>query len=320
MDIENFLKLKPPWAYQPCLYIVRQNIPNNNAFRCGLSGGMQFKDSDRVYGADKPGSLSGLLSRMSMYIGFWTNGTKQPYGLIYAALRIKAQLVAKPDQRLGTDYLDNPININQGNQTLVRIRERDFHDVLDSRGLRWDKQRKNELFVPGKKGVVELIAAMRQIKGEQMFVFAKDGFMEDDFYRGGSERRSMVVTNTFQKQMQPRESAFEARAQTITIKLSQKAIEELKSDSPAKFAQLIKIIDIVYKRPPPVAVTSPAPTTIRVPRTQVQNILNGTQQQRANAINHLVERVIEKPIPRVTRSQTKQQNALRRSARLNPGM
>jgi len=311
-----FLKEKPSWAYQPCLYIVKQMFEGNNAYRCGLSGGLQFKDSDRVYGSDRPGSLSGLLSRMSMYMGFWT----PLKGTIYAALRIKAQLVAKPDQRLGTDYLGNAININQANQTLVRIRERDFHDVLDSRGLRWDKQRKNELFVPGKKGVVELIAAMRQIKGEQMFVFAKDGFMEDDFYRGGSERRSMTVTNTFQKQMQPREAAFEARAQTITIKLSQKAIEELKSDSPAKFAQLIKIIDSVYKRPPPVPVTPPAPTTIRVPRTQVQNILNGNAQQRANAINHLVERVIEKPIPRVTRSQTKQQNALRRSARLNPGM
>jgi hypothetical protein len=316
MDIEMFLKEKPSWAYQPCLYIVKQMFEGNNAYRCGLSGGLQFKDSDRVYGSDRPGSLSGLLSRMSMYMGFWT----PLKGTIYAALRIKAQLVAKPDQRLGTDYLGNAININQANQTLVRIRERDFHDVLDSRGLRWDKERRNELFVPGKKGVVELIAAMRQIKGEQMFVFAKDGFMEDDFYRGGSERRSMVVTNTFQKQMQPREAAFEARAQTITIKLSQKAIEELKSDSPAKFAQLIKIIDSVYKRPTPVPATSPAPTTIRVPRTQVQNILNGNAQQRANAINHLVERVIEKPTPRVTRSQTRQQTVLRRSARLNPGM
>ena len=238
MDIEQFLKLKPSWAYQPCLYIVKQMFEGNNAYRCGLSGGLQFKDSDRVYGADKPGSLSGLLSRMSMYMGFWT----PLKGTIYACLRIKAQLVAKPDQRLGSDYLGNPININQGNQTLVRIRERDFHDVLDSRGLRWDKERKNELFVPGKKGVIELIAAMRQVKGEEMYIFSDKGPVEDVFYRGGSERKSMTVINTFQKQMQPREAAFEARAQSITIKLSQKAIEELKADSPAKFAQLIKLI------------------------------------------------------------------------------
>ena len=184
---------------------------------------------------------------MSMHMGFWT----PLKGTIYAALRIKAQLVAKPDQRLGTDYLGNAININQANQTLVRIRERDFHDVLDTRGLRWDKERKNELFVPGKRGVVELIASMRQVKGEEMYVFTEDGYLQDPSYRGGSDRRAMTVIDTFQKQMQPREAAFEARAQTITIKLSQKAIEQLKSESPARFAQLIKVIDAVYKRPPP---------------------------------------------------------------------
>ena len=151
----------------------------NNAYRCGLSGGLQFKDSDRVYGADRPGSLSGLLSRMSMYMGFWT----PLKGTIYAALRIKAQLVAKPDQRLGTDYLGNAININQANQTLLRIRERNFHDVLDSRGLRWDRERKNELFVPGKKGVIELIAAMRQVKGEEMYIFSEDGFLVSAYKR-----------------------------------------------------------------------------------------------------------------------------------------
>ena len=313
MDIELFLKEKPSWAYQPCLYIVKQMFEGNNAYRCGLSGGLQFKDSDRVYGSDRPGSLSGLLSRMSMYMEFWT----PLKGTIYAALRIKAQLVATPDERLGTDYLGNAININQANQTLVRIRERDFHDVLDSRGLRWDKERRNELFVPGKKGVVELIAAMREIKGEQMFVFAKDGFMEDDFYRGGSERRSMTVTNTFQKQMQPREAAFEARAQTITIKLSQKAIEQLKSESPARFAQLIKVIDAVYKRPP--AAPTPPPATIRVPRTQVNNIVNGNPRERAAAVENLVRRVVDAPPERrVTRAMARATPAPRRSARLNP--
>ena len=142
MDINKLLHLKPDWAYQPCLYIVRQEVEGNNAFRCGLSGGLQFKDTDRAYGSDKPGSLSGLLSRMSMYMAFWTNGAPKPYGRIYACLRIKAQLVATSDQRVGEDYLGHAINMSKASQTLVRIRERDFHDLLDSRGLRWDKERK----------------------------------------------------------------------------------------------------------------------------------------------------------------------------------
>ena len=48
MDIDVFLKQKPQWAYQPCLYIVKQMFEGNNAYRCGLSGGLQFKDSDRA--------------------------------------------------------------------------------------------------------------------------------------------------------------------------------------------------------------------------------------------------------------------------------
>ena len=68
-----------------------------------------------------------------MYMGFWTNGAPKPYGRIYAALRIKAQLVATSDQRLGEDFQGNVINVNQASQTLVRIREKDFHNVLDNK-------------------------------------------------------------------------------------------------------------------------------------------------------------------------------------------
>ena len=249
-----------------------------------------------------------------MYMGFWT----PLKGTIYAALRIKAQLVAKPDQRLGTDYLGNVININQANQTLVRIRERDFHDVLDRRGLRWDPERRNELFVPGKRGVIELVAAMRQVKGEEMFVFHEDGFKQDSTYRGGSTRTTSVI-DTFQKQMQPRAAAFEARVPTITIKLSAKAIEQLQLESPARFAQLIKIIDAVYKRSPTPAAPTPPPATIRVPRTQVNNIVNGNAQERAAAVENLVRRVVDAPPERrVTRALARTMTAPRRSARLNP--
>jgi len=46
MDIEVFLKQKPQWAYQPCLYIVKQMFEGNNAYRCGLSGGLQGGGGD----------------------------------------------------------------------------------------------------------------------------------------------------------------------------------------------------------------------------------------------------------------------------------
>ena len=66
----------------------------------------------------------------------------------------------------------------------------------------------------------------------------------------------------------------------------------MKSDSPAKFAQLIKLIDEVYKRPNLTTAKEAPPTTIRVPRTQINDILNGNRQEKANAIDDLVERAI----------------------------
>ena len=319
MDIEKLLSLKPEVFLKPHLYIVKQMFPGNTAYRCGLSGGSLYKGSDRVFGSDAPGTLTGLLSRMTMYQNYWL----PLKGTIYAALTIKEQLVSKPDDRLGTDYLGNPININKANQTLVRVREADFHEVLDQRGLRWHKDRKNELFVPGRKGVDELISAMRQIQGEEMYIFMENSYTTDVFYKGGSYRSATNVTDTFQKQMPPRAAAEEARVQTVTIKLSKKAIEELKSDAPAKFAQLIKIIDEVHKRPltinlpsdtpPPSPPPSPAAETIiRIPRGEIQAILNGNKTQKQKAIENIVDKVVEK---RVTRSQSRAQQP-RRSVRL----
>ena len=53
MDIDTFLQMRPSWAYEPCLYIVKQMFPGNNAFRCGAAGTQLFKNADLVYGADR---------------------------------------------------------------------------------------------------------------------------------------------------------------------------------------------------------------------------------------------------------------------------
>ena len=60
MDIDTFLQLKPAWAYEPCLYVVKQMFPGNNAHRCGATGTQLHKDADLVFGADRSGSLTGL--------------------------------------------------------------------------------------------------------------------------------------------------------------------------------------------------------------------------------------------------------------------
>ena len=275
MDIETFLQLKPTWAYEPCLYIVKQMFPGNNAYRCGAAGTQLFKAADPVYGSDRSGSFTGLLGRMTMYKNYWL----PLEGTLYAALRIKKQLIARPGQRVGVDSFGAQYNIDRGNQTLVLQREAEMHSEMDKRGLRWQKDKKNELFAP-RKSVKELIDAMRTIRGEDMYLFDSETIREDTTYDGGRDRLELVMTQ--KRELPPRAAATEISAPTITLKLSKKAIEELQLLDPVKLAKLVDIIDAVTGRgapqkpqappqnpPPPVPIPQPPPAPPPpVPRTR----------------------------------------------------
>ena len=275
MDIDTFLQMRPSWAYEPCLYIVKQMFPGNNAFRCGAAGTQLFKNADLVYGADRSNSLTGLLGRMTMYRNYWL----PLKGRLYAALRIRKQLVARPGQRVGVDSFGTQYNIDRGNQTLVLQREAEMHSEMDKRGLRWQKDKKNELFAP-RKSVKELIDAMRTIRGEDMYLFDSETIREDTTYDGGRDRLELVMTQ--KRELPPRAAATEISAPTITLKLSKKAIEELQLLDPVKLAKLVDIIDAVTGRgapqkpqapaqnpPPPVPIPQPPPVQPPpVPRTR----------------------------------------------------
>ena len=275
MDIETFLQLKPTWAYEPCLYIVKQMFPGNNAYRCGAAGTQLFKAADPVYGSDRSSSFTGLLGRMTMYKNYWL----PLKGTLYAALRIKKQLIARPGQRVGVDSFGAQYNIDRGNQTLVLQREAEMHSEMDKRGLRWQKDKKNELFAP-RKSVKELIDAMRTIRGEDMYLFDSETIREDTTYDGGRDRLELVMTQ--KRELPPRAAATEISAPTITLKLSKKAIEELQLLDPVKLAKLVDIIDAVTGRgapqkpqapaqnpPPPVPIPQPPPAPPPpVPRTR----------------------------------------------------
>lgn len=275
MDLEKFIKLKPDWAFEPCLYIIEHPATGVDGqqpvFRCGASGTKLYQDSDRVYGADREGSLQGLLSRCRLYQGFWTPLT----GKIYACLRVQRRLVATSSQQTGMDVFGNIFNIHRGNQTLVLAREAEMHAVMDKRGLRWKEDRKNELFVPGALGVKELISAMRTIQGEEMYLFDETSITEDPAYRGG-ESKATNLTNTQARGLPMRQAATEIRAPSITVKLSKKDIETLMEQRPEKFDSLVEIIRAVLKAkkaletpppPPPVTTPPPAPTPVPPPMT-----------------------------------------------------
>ena len=154
-----------------------------------------------------------------------------------------------------------------------------MHSEMDKRGLRWQKDKKNELFAP-RKSVKELIDAMRTIRGEDMYLFDSETIREDTTYDGGRDRLELVMTQ--KRELPPRAAATEISAPTITLKLSKKAIEELQLLDPVKLAKLVDIIDAVTGRgapqkpqapaqnpPPPVPIPQPPPAPPPpVPRTR----------------------------------------------------
>ena len=323
MELEALLKMKPEWAYEPCLYIIKQT-DMINAYRCGLSGSSLHQDIDRVYGSDRSGALTGLLSRMSMYLGFYTPLVPK----IYACLRVKRQLVASQSQRVSTDFAGNVFNVDRGNYTLVRARESLMHDRMDARGLRWKSDKKNELFVP-KKSVEELIAVMRTIPGEEMYIFGEDSITTDDTYRGG-RADDRVKSNTQVRTLPFREAASDLKTPSITLRLSKKAIQQLRDGNPKRYAFLVDLVKTVAglqeagvinklkptpKPPvPPVPKPSPPPTTPPILRASPATIAALTGVASPEAIARAVSEVVAAIPRRVTRSQTKAQP--RRSARI----
>ena len=231
MDIEKFLELRPEWAQSPALYIVRQMATENpGAHRCGASGTFLVPNLDVPYRSDRA-ILKGLLGRMVMYSNYWL----PVKGHIFAALRIKRALVAEPQQRTGEDSRGNTYNLTRGNQTLVLTREKEFHQVLDSKGYRWQKDRRNELF---QAPVQELISSLRQVRGEDLYLFSKDSIIEDPNYRGGSRKERIAIRVTQPRQQPERQS----RAPSLTITLSKTALEQLRSGSPQQFEKLINLV------------------------------------------------------------------------------
>jgi hypothetical protein len=234
MDIEKFLELRPEWAQNPCLYIVRQMATENpGAHRCGASGTFLVPnqvDLDVPYRSDSA-ILKGLLGRMVMYQNYWL----PIRGKIFAALRVKRALVAEPHQRVGEDTQGNTYNITKGNQTLVLTREKEFHAELDNRGYRWQKNKRNELFVGSRR---QLEAALRTIRGESMYLFTETGWFEDEIYKGGSRTPKITIIDTSNRQQPDRV----ARAPSIMIQLSKEALFQLRAGNPQQFEKLLNLI------------------------------------------------------------------------------
>ena len=97
--------------------------------------------------------------------------------------------------------------------------------VLDERKLRWQEDRRNELFKP-KKSVEELIDALRTVKGEEMYLFSKTKIREDPLYDPANAIVREVTFQTQVRQQPTRTAGIERKAPILTLRLNKQSIEE----------------------------------------------------------------------------------------------
>jgi hypothetical protein len=217
-----------------------------------------------------------------MYTNYWL----PLKGTIFAALRIKKQLVADANHRTGEDAQGNVYNIDRGNYTLVLHAEKEFHAELDRRGLRWQSDRKNELFVP-RRGVDELISSMRTIRGEKMYVLKKDLITEDSAYQGGTRREHITITETTSRS-QPERAA---RIPSVTIRLSKASLDQLRSGNPNHFEQLLNIFR-EYLQEEKAKTKATSTVTVQMNAADVQDVRD--QTDRGVAITRGIQQMVRR--------------------------
>jgi hypothetical protein len=199
MLLTTFLSKNYDWAQEPHLYCVLQTPQSlaQPAYRCGAAGTQLFKDADLPFRASE-GSQKGLAGRMTQYNNYWLPNV----GRIFACLRIRKQLVALPHQRTAGDP-GAQYNVDRGNQTEFLARESHYHHFLDQVGLRWQKDRNNELFQPT-RGPIQIVESLRKVQGLQLLLFDEDDWREDTLYKGGDAKEPTVVRETKQRQVPTR--------------------------------------------------------------------------------------------------------------------
>jgi len=243
MLLQKFLKYQQPEFGTAGLYIVKldaaENDGNTASWRCGRAGTMQFRHNDSSFGS--PETRLGMYSRAARYYH-----SSLPLNMrIFAFLRIKQRLVAREGDRLGGDSAGNTYSINNANQTEVMQKEKLYHSLLRGKGYTDPRFPRSELFQPGRNGLAKLLAVLRSIEGLELYTFSEDDVQLDTTYSGGRPQRFQPeLVETDVRQTEGRIT----KAPSITIRMSQAAIEQLKAGTPAVYERLINIFKAIKKK------------------------------------------------------------------------
>lgn len=284
MLLSKFIEKRYDWGQGPALYIVLQEqslIPP--AYRCGAAGTAQHQDADQPYRASES-SLKGLNGRILQYHNYFLPND----GQIYAALRIKSQLVALPNQRLAGED-DAPYAVDRANMTAVLAAEAVFHFYLDQKGLRWRKNTRKELFQTS--DVRQLIDALRKVQGLELVLFNADDYRVDTAYTGGQRPPAEFYTTETQRRSVITQQQAD---QTVTVRLSADGIQRLRAGEPRAYQRLMNLMREAFKQD----TGTTQSVTIRLRRQDIE-ALRDDNPERYNRLVDLVKqvaRLVDRPV------------------------
>ena len=314
MLLTTFLAKRYDWAQEPHLYCVLQKGQTSKwpAYRCGAAGTQLYKESDLPYGSGS--SEKGLQGRMRQYQNYWLPQEAR----LFACLRTKKALVALPHQRTAGDA-GAEYNVDRGNQTEVLAREGHYHHFLDQAGLRWQKDRNNELFQPT-RGPIQIVESLRRVHGLQLLLFDEDDWREDALYKGG-DTEPTIVRETKQRQLPTRGD----KDQSLVIKMSKSGVEQLRAGNPTAYKRLMNLMreafreeNILQNNPKAASEATsdpPVPKDTVVPPGIVTGLRARAQATRARAAFDLAEVVL----PRTRAQAAAQQPIANRTRARRPG-
>ena len=249
--IANQESIEP--ALKSGLYIVQQSqLPKDvQAFRCGLAG----KPSDAAQQAFQ-GKQSSFASRFATYLNYWLPTNAKVFAVLTVPRRIRAGF---SDRILSERHEgDNREDYAREFQTLIQVREKQFHDLLSRYGMErlglpgTAEERKRSEFFRGT--LAQAKRALKAVGRGEYYEFDSNSKIRKQTLTRGDEIETQMVK----------------LRETPRLKAQRETIEKLADNDP----QTVRAIDRVgqARRSPRF---TPAPMTVTMREKDLERLRNG---------------------------------------------
>ena len=278
MDFTHFIENKDhpdlSIALKSGLYIVQQShLPKQyQAFRCGLVA----KPSYSEYAAQRAfqGKQSSFSSRFATYLNYWLPTNAKVFACLTVPRRIRAGF---SDRVLNErEEGDNREDYAREYQTLIQVREAQFHSLLLRYGMQrmglpgTEEERKRSEFFKG-----SLVQAKRALKA----------IGRGDFFEFDSNDISKIRKQTLTRSDEIETTQVKLR-ESPRLVANKETVELLAQNDPPTVQAIEKVSQAVRKSPRLNTSGSSTPLTVTLREDDLERLRNGDQTV-ARAITRL---------------------------------